>query len=68
MSQISATTLPEICDPREERIFEDVDVKFQADLCLKFNVDVFENAFFLWMVTNRNLGRHSRQYLGTFCS
>ena len=37
-----------ICDdPWEKGIFEDVDVKFQAHLCLKFDVDVSENAFFI---------------------
>ena len=36
-----------ICaDPREKDMFEDVDVKFQAHLCLKFYVDVFEHAPF----------------------
>ena len=33
-----------ICDdPREMGIFEDVDVKFQAHLSLKFDVDVFKH-------------------------
>ena len=36
---------------RKKVIFEDVDVKFQAHLCLKFDVDAYENAFFLWTVT-----------------
>ena len=33
-------------------MFQDVDVKFQVHLCLKSDVDVFENAFFLWIITN----------------
>ena len=38
-------------DPREKGIFEDVDVKFQAQMCLKFDVDVFEHAFSPRIVT-----------------
>ena len=33
-------------DPRENGMFEDVDVKFYAHLCLKFDVDVFEHVLF----------------------
>ena len=37
----------QICDdPLEKVMFEDVDVKLQAHLCLKFDVDAFEHAFF----------------------
>ena len=38
-------------DPREKVMFEDVDVKFQAQMCLKFDADVFKNAFFPRIVT-----------------
>ena len=41
-------------DLREKGIFEDVNVEFQAHLRLKYDVDVFENAFFLWMITFNN--------------
>ena len=36
-------------------MFEDVDVKFQAHLFLKLDVDVFEHAFFLRIVTSIEL-------------
>ena len=39
-------------DPRKKGMFEDVDVKFQAHFCLKFDVNVFEHALFPWIVTN----------------
>ena len=41
-----------ICDdPKEKGMFQDVDVKFQEQMYLKYDVDVLIHAFFLWIVT-----------------
>ena len=32
-------------DLRGKSMFEDIDVKFQAEMCLKFDVDFYENMF-----------------------
>ena len=42
-------------------------VKFQAYLCLKFDVDVFENAFFPWIVTFSLSKRRLPSGFVTFC-